>query len=221
MEGERAVLDRVDPVPAKPRPEGDPAKPGQGPAGPAARTGAKKPRVENPGFENVGELVFCARFRPEDSRVQALLEMGTGESGGLPIPDEIDPTLREVAPQEAIMRPRAVVVPAGDSPDADLVLPSHGDVVRDHHSLIASYRARMDERRDAVLSAFAGSEATAYELGRRLFADAIDDQLFLVLSEIVGHLDVLEAEGTLESRSVAGRRLFRPMNSSELALAGA
>lgn len=105
--------------------------------------------------------------------------------------------------------------------EADLVLPSHGDVIRDHPALIASYRARMDERRCAVLSAFAGAEATAYEVGRRLFADAIDDQLFLVLSEIVGHLDVLEAEGTLESRSVAGRTLFRPMNSSELALAGA
>jgi len=66
-----------------------------------------------------------------------------------------------------------------------------------------------------------GGEATAHELCRRLFADAVDDQLFLVLSEFVGHLDVLEAEGALESRLVAGRTLFRPPNPGELALAGA
>ena len=83
----------------------------------------RKP-VENPGFTCVGELVYCARFKPEDARIQALMEMGTGESGGLAIPDDINPTMKEVAPQEAIMRPRATVVPAGESPDADLVLPS-------------------------------------------------------------------------------------------------
>ncbi|MCK6478584.1 MAG: phage major capsid protein [Planctomycetaceae bacterium] len=118
VEGERTALARLDPMPVKPRPEGDPPPP----AAPSAK--GKKPVIANPGFECVGELVYCARFRPEDPRVQALLEMGTGESGGLPIPDDIDPTIREVAPQDAIMRPRAVVVPAGDSPDADLVLPS-------------------------------------------------------------------------------------------------
>lgn len=112
VEGQRAVLERLDPVPAKPRPEeSEPQR-------------AAKPGVENPGFESVGELVFCARFKPRDPRVLALQEMGTGESGGLAIPDEINPTLREVAANEAIFRPRATVVPAGESPDADLVLPA-------------------------------------------------------------------------------------------------
>src|SRR6185295_12089325 len=117
VDAERAVLGRVDPVPAKPQPE----------PSPKAKTsvaGTKRVAVENPGFENVGELVYCARFKPEDPRIQALMEMGTGESGGLAIPDEINPTLAEVKPQEAIFRPRATVVPAGESPDADLVLPS-------------------------------------------------------------------------------------------------
>ncbi|MCE9635598.1 MAG: phage major capsid protein [Planctomycetes bacterium] len=125
VESERAVLDRVDPVPSKPRPDADPSKPVRpDPAVPRALAGVTRKRVENPGFECVGELVFCARFRPEDPRIQALMEMGTGESGGLAIPDDINPTLAEVRPQEAIFRPRATVVPAGESPDADLVLPS-------------------------------------------------------------------------------------------------
>jgi HK97 family phage major capsid protein len=124
VDGERAALERVDPVPAKPQPEGDSPKAKVPGAGGGAAPGTPRRRIENPGFENVGELVFCARFQPNDSRIQALLEMGTGESGGLPIPDEINPTLREVRPQEAIFRPRSTVVPAGESPDADLVLPS-------------------------------------------------------------------------------------------------
>jgi HK97 family phage major capsid protein len=119
VESERAVLDRVEDVKTKPRPDGGvPAAPKK------AVTGAIRKVVENPGFANVGELVYCARFKPEDPRIQALLEMGTGESGGLAIPDEINPTLREVTPQEAIFRSRATVVPPGESPDADLVLPS-------------------------------------------------------------------------------------------------
>jgi HK97 family phage major capsid protein len=118
VESERAVLDRVEDVKTKPRPDGGVPSPK------TAVNGAVRKVVENPGFANVGELVYCARFKPEDHRIQALMEMGTGESGGLAIPDDINPTLREVTPQEAIFRSRATVVPPGESPDADLVLPS-------------------------------------------------------------------------------------------------
>ena len=104
-------------VPSKPAPDLDTA--GRKPADNAGRK-----VVENPGFANVGELVYCARFQPHDSRIQALMEVGTGQSGGLAIPDDINPTLQEVKPQEAIFRPRATVVPPSESPDADLVLPS-------------------------------------------------------------------------------------------------
>ena len=112
IDAERTVLDRVEVVPAKPRPDPETA-----PAKKPVAKGARK-AIENPGFENVGELVFCARFHPHDPRIQALSEMGTGGSGGFAIPDEINPTLAEVKPQEAIIRPRATVVGPGDSPDA-------------------------------------------------------------------------------------------------------
>ncbi|MCG3135061.1 MAG: hypothetical protein HMLKMBBP_02564 [Planctomycetes bacterium] len=125
VESDRALIDRVDPVPSKPRPDAELVKHARADAdAPKPAANVTRTPVENPGFTCVGELVYCARFKPEDSRIQALMEMGTGESGGIAIPDEINPTLKEVAPQEAIMRPRATVVPAGESPDADLVLPS-------------------------------------------------------------------------------------------------
>src|SRR5438552_8120608 len=52
VESERAVLDRVDPVPGKPQPDPDPSK-----KKPLAKGGRKA--IENPGFENVGELLYC------------------------------------------------------------------------------------------------------------------------------------------------------------------
>ena len=118
VEADRVVLDRVEVVPSKPRPDPDPAAAEK----PLAK-GARRP-VENPGFANVGELMYVSLKNPHDPRIRALMEMGTGESGGLAIPDDINPTLQEVKPQEAIFRPRAMVVPAGEAPEADLTLPA-------------------------------------------------------------------------------------------------
>ena len=87
-------------------------------------TRVARPQVRNPGFSCVGELLYAARFEPRDSRIVALQEMGTGAAGGIPVPDDINPVPIEVKPQDAIVRPRATVFPSGDSPDADLVLPS-------------------------------------------------------------------------------------------------
>ncbi|MCE9635799.1 MAG: phage major capsid protein [Planctomycetes bacterium] len=119
VETERTVLARVEVVTSKPRPDAEPAAAKKSPL---AKSGRRP--VENPGFANVGELVYCARFHPNDPRIHALMEMGTGESGGFAIPDEINPTLQEVKPQDAIFRPRATVVPAGESPDAEFALPA-------------------------------------------------------------------------------------------------
>ena len=105
----QATLERIEPV-ARPAPVAAPQRPRLG--------------VENPGFASLGEVIYCARFQPSDSRIRALQEMNTGSSGGIAIPDEFNPTLREVSPQEAIFRPRCPVMPAGDMPDSDVVMPA-------------------------------------------------------------------------------------------------
>src|SRR5262245_32103784 len=63
VESEQDVLARVDVVPSKPRPDADPAQ-----ARKATPKGGRKP-IENPGFSCVGELVACARFKPDDPRI--------------------------------------------------------------------------------------------------------------------------------------------------------
>lgn len=95
------------------------------------RTGADvDPEKE---FRNVGELFYSvARDRKDgvhDARLDALREkreqtMGAGASGGYAIPEQFDAAIRQVQAAEAVVRPRATVIPSGDPPDAKLTFPS-------------------------------------------------------------------------------------------------
>ena len=84
-------------------------------------------------FRNAGEFLHAiARFKQDgrrDERLDILMEkreqtMGTGATGGYALPEQFDSTIRQVQAQEAILRPRAAVNPAGSPPDAKLTFPS-------------------------------------------------------------------------------------------------
>lgn len=105
---EAADLAVTDPVPSRPAPD--------------ATVKAKKGVIANPGFRDAGEIVHTYLTNPGDSRIGALrAEMKTSEGvkGGLLIPTDLDPMVRSVSPQEAVVRPRARIIPAGDAPDAE------------------------------------------------------------------------------------------------------
>jgi HK97 family phage major capsid protein len=84
-------------------------------------------------FRNEGEMLYSlAKFKRDgirDARLDALYEqreqtMGTGATGGYALPTQFDATLRRVQAAEAIVRPRATVIPAGNPPDAKLEFPA-------------------------------------------------------------------------------------------------
>lgn len=84
-------------------------------------------------FRNTGEFFHAiARFKQDgrrDPRLDVLMEkreqtMGTGATGGYALPEQFDATIRSVQAQEAIVRPRAAIIPAGSPPDAKLTFPS-------------------------------------------------------------------------------------------------
>ena len=84
-------------------------------------------------FKNVGEFFYAlARAKQDgirDARLDALREkraqsMGTGSEGGYALPEQFDAMVRQVQAQEAIVRPRANVIPAGSPPDAKLSFPA-------------------------------------------------------------------------------------------------
>jgi glyoxylase-like metal-dependent hydrolase (beta-lactamase superfamily II) len=76
--------------------------------------------------------------------------------------------------------------------------PSHGDVIHDHRALIASYRLHHQKRMLQVARLLRDGELTPAEIGRRMFRRVWREQVYLVLSEVIGHLDLLEAEGHVE-----------------------
>ncbi|WP_322925328.1 phage major capsid protein [Paenibacillus campi] len=78
-------------------------------------------------FRNLGELVKTYRENPYDPRLKEYREMAmkTKATGGIFVPPQFSAQLFEVAPDQAIVRPRAIVIPADEeSPDAAITFPA-------------------------------------------------------------------------------------------------
>ena len=77
----------------------------------------------------------------------------------------------------------------------ELVLPGHGDPITDHRALIDE-RFRLHERRaKKIHGLLAERPRTAYEIAQALWGDVAVTQAFLTLSEVLGHVDLLLADG--------------------------
>jgi HK97 family phage major capsid protein len=90
-------------------------------------------------FETVGEFLSAVRFRPSDQRLEYVegvgaetdenglrseMRMDNDRQGGFMVPTQLRPTIMSVAPQDALVRPRANVIPAGSPPDAGITMPA-------------------------------------------------------------------------------------------------
>jgi HK97 family phage major capsid protein len=78
--------------------------------------------VDPRAFASLGEFVRAVRF-PE-FRENRDMQMSDGSSGGFWVPEQFRAELLRVAPEAAIVRPRATVIPAGTPPDAKLSMPA-------------------------------------------------------------------------------------------------
>ena len=100
----------------------------------------------------------------------------------------------------AVQRPHALEIynaslRATRALDAGLVLGGHGPPVTDHRALIDE-RLRMTDRRARKIAGLLESgPQNAYELATVMWANVAVTQAFLTLSEVLGHLDLLVADG--------------------------
>jgi len=79
--------------------------------------------------------------------------------------------------------------------DLGVVLPGHGVPVTEHRALIAE-RGRLHERRATKIGRLVAERPmTAYEIAQALWGDVAVTQAFLTLSEVLGHVDLLLADG--------------------------
>jgi glyoxylase-like metal-dependent hydrolase (beta-lactamase superfamily II) len=86
----------------------------------------------------------------------------------------------------------------------DLVLPGHGDPVTDHVSLIDE-RFRLHRRRaEKIHSLIAAGPASAHEIAHELWGNVAVTQAYLTLSEVLGHVDLLLADGRVSEHERDG-----------------
>lgn len=79
--------------------------------------------------------------------------------------------------------------------DLDVILPGHGLPVTDHRALVDD-RVRLHDRRAAKMARLVASRPlTAFEIARGMWGDAALTQCLLTLSEVLGHVDLLVADG--------------------------
>ena len=88
--------------------------------------------------------------------------------------------------------------------DLALVLPGHGDPIGDHRGLIAKRRAHHRSRAEVIAGLLAERPRTAHDLARAIWGDMALRQAFLTLSEVLGHVDLLTAEGRAAEREDGG-----------------
>jgi glyoxylase-like metal-dependent hydrolase (beta-lactamase superfamily II) len=79
--------------------------------------------------------------------------------------------------------------------DLSIVLPGHGAPISDHVSLIDE-RLRLHRRRaEKIHRLIAAEPRTAHEIAQELWGNVAVTQAYLTLSEVLGHIDMLHAEG--------------------------
>jgi glyoxylase-like metal-dependent hydrolase (beta-lactamase superfamily II) len=80
---------------------------------------------------------------------------------------------------------------------ARVVLSGHGEPVTDHRALIDERFGLTERRKRKIHGLLAGGPLTAHELAQRMWGNVAVTQAFLTLSEVLGHLDLLAAEGAV------------------------
>lgn len=88
--------------------------------------------------------------------------------------------------------------------DIDLLLPGHGEEIEDTKDLILKIFAHHRERMDRVRSILSSGEKTPFEIAMDLFPGVPPFEIFLGISEAVGHLDILREEGKVKVREKEG-----------------
>ncbi len=96
------------------------------------------------------------------------------------------------------------------SMDLSLVLPGHGQPIVDHTRLIDE-RMRLHSRRaEKILRLIESRPRTAHEVAHELWGNVAVTQAYLTLSEVLGHVDLLLADGRVVEGEHEGVVRFAP-----------
>jgi glyoxylase-like metal-dependent hydrolase (beta-lactamase superfamily II) len=119
----------------------------------------------------------------------------------LPLPETASSSLDDVSVATS-ERPRTLLMymeslRATQAMETDVVLSGHGKPITAHADLIDA-RFRLHTRRaERIRRLIADRPQTAYEIGQELWGNIAVTQAYLSLSEVLGHVDLLLADGTV------------------------
>lgn len=138
-------------------------------------------------LERRHRLLFSADHLLEKVSPNPILELGPdGEAG---------PYRPLVSYLDSVRRLRSL--------DVDLVLPGHGPPFGQHRRVIDGLLDFHEKRQARIREVLASGPLTAYGVTRALFPSAGPSDLFLVVSETIANLEVMEARGEV-SRELRG-----------------
>lgn len=83
------------------------------------KDGTQEEKLDDGGFKSVGELLNAVKFGDKKGRIK---DLSTSDVGIL-IPPAFSKTIMKLNPEAEIVMPRAMVIPAGDPPNAPLTIP--------------------------------------------------------------------------------------------------
>jgi glyoxylase-like metal-dependent hydrolase (beta-lactamase superfamily II) len=93
---------------------------------------------------------------------------------------------------------------------ARVTYPSHGEPILDHRDLINSYNLATDRRLLKISRILENNDwMNPMEIGKELFPKAWREQMVPVMSEILGHCDILEDAGHIAAKEQAGVIKYR------------
>jgi glyoxylase-like metal-dependent hydrolase (beta-lactamase superfamily II) len=95
--------------------------------------------------------------------------------------------------------------------DVRFVFPGHGEYIEDLPDIISTYRAHHRERMNLVWNALKENSRPLYDLIDDVFAYVPEGHLFLAMSEIFVHLEILINEGRAELADPGPPALYRAL----------
>jgi len=132
-----------------------------------------------------------------------------------------DNLLKHISPVPLIYLPRDASEPRTNSLAAYIdsitrlktfdiasVLPGHGEIINNCNTIIDSIIEHHRLRKERVFEFLNGSPKTAYDVCCHLFPEISQVQIYLGMSEAVGHLDLLKAEGAVETEINDGKYYY-------------
>jgi glyoxylase-like metal-dependent hydrolase (beta-lactamase superfamily II) len=92
--------------------------------------------------------------------------------------------------------------------DLSLLLPAHGEEIHDVKALIQKIFTHHKERMDRILFSLSKKEKTPFQIAMDLFPGVPPFEVFLGISEAVGHLEILKEKGIVKVNEKEGKDYY-------------